>query len=1166
MSLPLGARPILNSKNVGGCLLPEPLQKEKQKLHIKGHASRTHFRPDIRMSAEELGQRLLEALKRQPGQKGYELARLLGADRKEVNQCLTHDLAGKVQQDSSYRWSLRARSAPKNPDGEKPGRQITEIYRLCHYYLECIGQDSDEAVSVFASSMFGDKGYAELPALPISGTDWDWWNVSGVQRVLGSIKANPENLFAWVGYPVRLREHRTPKWRGFFVEPVLLWPIQLPENPGDRYKLADNLPLLNVSVFRSLAMGDPADFMGEAARLGEELGLNGPLDDRPEVDELLERLVAIRPDWDWQEKINPEDCSAGEPLAEINKAGIYNRAVVIVGKRSPYTQGLEAELKTIGAVPEPLLKQTALGGWLAGYIAQPHQPSPSADQPLIEVLPMNSEQRIAVETALVSPHTVVTGPPGTGKSQVVTNLLVNAAWRGMKVLFASKNNKAVDVIEARVNGLGNRPVLLRLGSNEYQAKLSSYLTAMLSGQVGEDISVSYEEGLAKYRKLAAKLAELDRKQSETMTARNLADRLESEAESARTVFGPERFNNLSQTIVESAAIDARTIANAVDAIDPSRLGSFGRLGLKLNHSRRVAALRNAVGKSSHAAKHLGLKPYDAVNSPDIAGIRAWLSQFSDRQEMARKVLSYQAALRTLRASVSFEEIARERLDLGALVAKNSARLWRDWVQLAPSRLTTSQRKDIADYAALLQVMTGKDAQSINAQAKAKARKLQASISSMFSCWAVTSLSAKGKVPLEPAHFDLVVIDEASQCDIASALPLLFRAKRAVIIGDPMQLRHISAVSRSKDSDLQNKYGLIEERAAWMYSVNSLYDVAAGIAAPHHIVNLRDHHRCHSDIIEFSNRAFYGGRLRVATKHAHLKRPRNKEPGIVWQDVKGRTTRPSGSGAQNIPEAKAVVDAVEDLLIQRGYKGSIGVVTPFRAQAQLIQNLVAQHPRLSTVGGQAELLVDTVHRFQGDERDVMFFSPVVAEGMMPGSLSYLRSNGNLFNVAITRARGLLHVVGDRSAASACGVDYLEEFAAYVGKIGKHAARVSDDGVPIESPDYPAVSHPDRVSDWERYFYKALYAAGIRPIPQYSVEQYDLDFAIIVGNRKLNIEIDGERYHRSWTGELCLRDQLRNQRLIELGWEVKRFWVYEIRDQLQDCVTQILAWIDHNRQKQ
>jgi very-short-patch-repair endonuclease len=211
---------------------------------------------------------------------------------------------------------------------------------------------------------------------------------------------------------------------------------------------------------------------------------------------------------------------------------------------------------------------------------------------------------------------------------------------------------------------------------------------------------------------------------------------------------------------------------------------------------------------------------------------------------------------------------------------------------------------------------------------------------------------------------------------------------------------------------------------------------------------------------------------------------------------------------------------------------------------------------------AELLVDTVHRFQGDERDVMLFSPVVADGIEPGALSFLRSNGNLFNVAITRARGLLHVVGDRTAAKKCGVDYLEAFAEYVGRLGTPSDESPDDASISLGSEYPAVARPERVSDWERIFYRALYTAGIRPIPQYTVEQYDLDFAVIVGDRKLNIEVDGERYHRSWTGELCLRDQLRNQRLIELGWEVKRFWVYEIRDRLPECVQLIRDWVANN----
>ncbi len=90
-------------------------------------------------------------------------------------------------------------------------------------------------------------------------------------------------------------------------------------------------------------------------------------------------------------------------------------------------------------------------------------------------------------------------------------------------------------------------------------------------------------------------------------------------------------------------------------------------------------------------------------------------------------------------------------------------------------------------AALLGILNATDGQNVNGAVKRRARELQQKVSKFFSCWGITSLSVRGRVPFEPGLFDLVVIDEASQCDIASALPLLFRAKRSVIIGDPQQL-------------------------------------------------------------------------------------------------------------------------------------------------------------------------------------------------------------------------------------------------------------------------------------------------------------------------------------------------------------------------------------------
>lgn len=1100
-----------------------------------------------------LRQKILAELQLGPALKAAELAEALGRDRREINRCLSDELAGLVEQCSDYRWRLVRRDTSATTTVRA---KDTEIAHLCQYYLECISQDMDEGISVLAKGQDGDPYYAQLGSVPMA-SDVDWWTAPGLGTLLGKARAERAKTTLWLGYPVRLRKHRVGKSDGLSIEPVLMWPVLLSDVVGAPPRIDDQLPVVNTKFLRHLAMGDGMQLAEEAVRLAEELGLGMRGEELPDVDELVERLVRIRPEWDWKEPLDPVACAVAPTLAEIDAAGIYNRAVIVPGERSPYTQGLETELKALGDVSTETLNETALGRWLTGVMLSSTSPAVDHDS-LIEVLPLNTEQRAAVRSALTSPHTVVTGPPGTGKSQVVTSILVNAASRGMKVLFASKNNKAVDVVEARVNGLGNRPVVLRTGSKDYQALLAGYLTQMLSGNPGADVQVNYREGLDRHRSLEAQLAVLERIQQHTLDCRNAVDRLEGELDDARRTFGTG-FASLTAAVRDRAVAHLRPLVKAVDGADKDRQGILTRLVWAVVRTGRLARLTKAVQDASATLNVLGIAWSHWSEAEGGAALRAWLYEVVQRVDMVRRVVEYREALHLLQRSVSFEDIAQQRANLTEQVSQNSAQLWRDWVQLAPTRLTATQRKDVADYAAALQLMTAPDAQLLHSSIRQRARALQAKVTALFSCWAVTSLSARGRVPMDPGFFDLVVIDEASQCDIASALPLLYRAKRSVIIGDPMQLRHISALTPKRDSELQYKHGLVENRVGWMYSVRSLFDVAASIVAPDNIINLRDHHRSHADIIGFSNDAFYEGRLRVATRYAQLLRPKATLPGIVWQDVSGTVTRPREGGAQNATEARAVVNALVDLLVTRGYAGTVGVVTPFRAQAQLLQSMLLSHPELQEIAAHAELLVDTVHKFQGDERDVMFFSPVVSNGISDSALSFLRGNGNLFNVAITRARGLLQVVGDRKVASTCGVDYLEQFVTYVD--GLDAARetkvvVSPTAV---SREYPTVAHPERVSEWERVLYRAMVEAGLKPIPQFSVEQYDLDFALIEDGRKLAVEVDGERYHRSWTGELCLRDQLRNQRLSELGWEVKRFWVYEIRDELDRCVRRLKDWV-------
>ncbi len=210
--------------------------------------------------------------------------------------------------------------------------------------------------------------------------------------------------------------------------------------------------------------------------------------------------------------------------------------------------------------------------------------------------------------------------------------------------------------------------------------------------------------------------------------------------------------------------------------------------------------------------------------------------------------------------------------------------------------------------------------------------------------------------------------------------------------------------------------------------------------------------------------------------------------VRWQHISGHVTRPTNGSAINGIEANAVVKEIERLVLQQRYSGSIGVVSPFKAQAVRIRELVNQKESLSDKLARMDFIADTAHGFQGDERDIIIFSPVVSSGITEGAIAFLRNMPNLFNVAITRTRAALVVIGDKQAALDSRIEHLAKFAVYVDQIGsKNTSHAQPNNL---GSDYPSVSHPEHVSDWEKTLYNALFSAGYRPIPQYNVEKYDL----------------------------------------------------------------------------
>jgi hypothetical protein len=276
-------------------------------------------------------------------------------------------------------------------------------------------------------------------------------------------------------------------------------------------------------------------------------------------------------------------------------------------------------------------------------------------------------------------------------------------------------------------------------------------------------------------------------------------------------------------------------------------------------------------------------------------------------------------------------------------------------------------------------------------------------------WAITTHAVR---QLKPAAklFDLVVIDEASQCSIASVLPLLFRARRALIIGDPMQLTHIPGISPEQERQARVRAGL---SAAWLedrrlaYHVHSAYHAAAqnGEAA----LLFDEHYRCHPQIVDIVNAHCYSGALEIMTDVSgqvpavDLMGTGDTAPVLAWASVPSSESArgPGGKSWRNPSEADAVAGVVRELLHHLPQNATVGVVTPFRAQKDALERMV----------GSDRVRVGTVHAFQGGQRDVIVLSPVATANTPARTAHWVASQVNLWNVAITRAKSQLITVGD-----------------------------------------------------------------------------------------------------------------------------------------------------------
>ena len=271
-----------------------------------------------------------------------------------------------------------------------------------------------------------------------------------------------------------------------------------------------------------------------------------------------------------------------------------------------------------------------------------------------------------------------------------------------------------------------------------------------------------------------------------------------------------------------------------------------------------------------------------------------------------------------------------------------------------------------------------------------------SVLSMFPIWISDLESIYKTVPNSKGLFDLVIIDEASQCNVAAILPTLQRAKRAVIIGDHKQIRHFSFLSKAFQEKIYAKNGLpINKASHYSYRDVSALDLTSEAISNQAAVSFLDEHfRSYPQIIQFSNDNFYSGRLKPMKLDNHQQASNHLE----FIKVEGQRD----TQGVNVIEANEVVRVIRDIIDNGSLiePTTIGVLSPFRNQVEYLEDQVAKSFSCSEIENHL-IKVATPNGFQGDERDIILLSFCLDDNSTRAA-AYLNRD-DIFNVAITRAK-------------------------------------------------------------------------------------------------------------------------------------------------------------------
>ena len=552
----------------------------------------------------------------------------------------------------------------------------------------------------------------------------------------------------------------------------------------------------------------------------------------------------------------------------------------------------------------------------------------SKQEPLIFPFGLNQSQKTAVENAFSSQISFIQGPPGTGKTQTILNIIANAVRNGNTVAVVSNNNSATLNVAEKMEKRGLSFLTAFLGCLQNK-------TCFLVEQSGKypDMS-SWSCDKDEKRKLNKAVKQLSEELTSMLNARNRIAEIDQEL----LALKPEQFYfNEYYTGKQRKRINAQQL---------SKLASGKLLSLWLEYEqstgRKLRPLKKlliAIRFSKAALTLFGHIPEDAI--PFVQDLY-YKNKMLELQEEKRNL---ENELRDYQFHTKMKELECKSMQLF------KAELAQRYQWQSPRR--RFEKKDF--------------------------RGSSDDFNKEYPIILSTTYSIKGTLSIEHVY-DYIIVDEASQVDLATGVLAFSCAKNIIIVGDQKQLPNVLEPNDICAADaIWEKYSFDER---YHFASHSMLSSATEIWKDAPSVLLREHYRCHPKIARFFNQKFYNGQLIVMTEdHGE------KDVLSMYRTISGNHAR----GHMNQRQIDVIQQEILPALISNGYQ-DIGIITPYRDQVAALEK---------QLGSMYEIA--TVHKFQGREKDAIILASV--DNVIGGFVD----DPNLLNVAVSRAVRSLSVV-------------------------------------------------------------------------------------------------------------------------------------------------------------